>query len=100
MLRLDVDVIEEIALHEMVVTLRMGCRQAQIFVEIERDNVPKVDSTLLVELHHLAIRPERRASRSKAENKIRHTVNGLRDNARGPLAQLLVIGGDENQHAG
>lgn len=61
-LRHDVDVLEEVVPHEIVVRFGVVARQAHVLVHVERFHVAERDAALLVEFDQLAIHAQRRAS--------------------------------------
>ena len=55
----DVDVVEEVAMHERPVALGMALGQSDIFVHVERDDVPERDIALLVQPDQLLVCSDR-----------------------------------------
>src|SRR5439155_8535230 len=51
----DVDMVEQIDLHELAVALRMNRRQAHVLIEIERGDERKIEALLLVQADELPI---------------------------------------------
>ncbi len=58
----DVDVVEKVLVHPAVIALQPLGPQAQVFVEVERDDVDQVEPLVLVQSHQLAIDAHRRAA--------------------------------------
>ena len=53
----DVDVLEEVLVHEVVVALRMVLRQAHVLVEIEGGDLGEVEPLVLVHPHQFLVKP-------------------------------------------
>ena len=64
----DVDVIKNLLRHEARVAFRMIRREAEVFVEVEGDDVLEAEPFLFVQADQLAIKRHRRRSRGHAEH--------------------------------
>ena len=69
-LRLHVDVVEEIGVHEVPVGFRMVVVQAAVFVQIEGDDVGKGKAFFLVQADQLRIKGQRSGARGEAKNHV------------------------------
>ena len=58
-LRLDVDVAEEVVPHERMIAFGMFFRQADVFIHIERDDVLERYHALLVQLNQVFVHTQR-----------------------------------------
>ena len=65
----NVDVVQQMDPHVMVVTLRMAGRQALVLVEIEGDDVRETQPLLAVHPHQLGIKTHRRRTGGKSEDR-------------------------------
>ena len=74
-LGVDVDMIEEMLIHEVVVALGIVVRDTKVLVEVIRADLGEVDIALLVPIDKLVIGANGRIARSKAQNTV-----GLEDN--------------------
>ena len=61
-LRKDVNVLEEVVPHEIVIALRMLPRQSHVLVHVKRLDVFERNPSLLMEFDQLAVHPQRCAS--------------------------------------
>ena len=64
-----VDVAKEVLVHEMVIALGMGSRQAEVFVEVESDDAGEIERTGLMEAHEMPVKAEHGISRGEAESE-------------------------------
>ena len=51
---------KEVLVHEVVVALRIGGRQADVFVEVERRHLGEIQQPLAMHPHQLLVHAERR----------------------------------------
>ena len=65
----NVDVVEEIVVHEIPVALFVLTRQSHVFVHVERDNIAEGHLARLVHLNEFLIDADRRGSCGKAQNE-------------------------------
>ncbi|MNE43442.1 hypothetical protein D3C80_1376170 [compost metagenome] len=65
--QVDIDMVEQMLVHEAAVALRMVFRQAHIFIEIIRGCFGKADQPFAVHLDQSGIDSDRRAAGSKTE---------------------------------
>ena len=65
----DVDVVEEILVDAEVAALLLGRADGVELVEAEYGHVAEADEALLVAFHQLAVEPQRRAARGKAQHE-------------------------------
>ncbi len=66
--RVDVDVIEEVLLHEVAIAVRVGGTEAHVLVEVEGDDARKIEPFLAVHADQLGIRAQRRAAGGQSEH--------------------------------
>src|SRR5687767_11700443 len=64
----DVDVVEEMHPHELVIALRVGRLQRIVFVEIERDDVREAQVLFVVNADELRVYADRSRSGGKPEH--------------------------------
>ena len=69
-LGVDVDMIEEMLIHEVVVALGVVVRDTKVLVEVIRADLGKVNIALLVPIDKLVIGANGRIARSKAQNTV------------------------------
>ena len=65
----DVNVVEEILVDAEVAALLLGRADGVELVEAEYGHVAEADEALLVAFHQLAVEPQRRAARGKAQHE-------------------------------
>ena len=97
----DVDVVEEIVMHEEPVALMMGLRQADVFVHVERHDVLEADFSGLVVFDEALIDAERGGAGREAENErlvALVAVDGGHDMVGCPFAHLVVVLLDDDLH--
>ena len=73
-LRKDVDVLEEVVPHEVVVTLRMVAGQTHILVHVERFHVLERNAPLAVKFNQLLVHPQRRTAYQQHKFKLDNGV--------------------------
>jgi len=66
--RVEIQLVEQILLHEGPVTLRVRRPQAHVFVEIERRHLREVETFFLVQSDKLAVRAQRRIARGQSQH--------------------------------
>ena len=59
-IRIKIDLVEEVRVHEVTVALIMGGLEAYVFVQVERRNVLKADFARIAHLDELCVQIERR----------------------------------------
>ena len=94
-----VDVVEEVATHERVVTLGMALGQSYILIHIECDDVLEADFASLVGFYEAAIHTLGRRTRRQSQHKrfLRcrgSSVDTFNDMIGSPLRQLRIVGFD------
>ena len=94
-----VDVVEEVATHERVVTLGMALGQSYILIHIECDDVLEADFASLVGFYKAAIHTLGRRTRRQSQHKrfLRCRGSGVdtfNDMIGSPLRQLRIVGFD------
>lgn len=102
-LRRFVDVVEQVAVHEAVVTLRMALRQTDILVHIEGNDILEAE---LAGLHHadeFGVSLDRRGAGAQAEHEGRVGARGfltdfVSDVTGGPEGTFRRIVPDDNFH--
>ena len=67
----DIDVVEEVGLHEIAVALVMGGGQADILVQVYRAHPGEAQISLLVPLHQLTVGPDGRGARGQPQHAVR-----------------------------
>ena len=55
----NIDVVEEVLMHEVVIALRIVCRQPPVLVQIHRGCLRKVQISFFVPENQLAVDPQR-----------------------------------------
>ena len=95
----DVDVIEEVVAHEVVIALHVVVREAAVLVEVIGVNLREVDVALLVPLDELVISADGRAAGSEAEDAVGLEDDLGRDDVGGLAAHVLVVFGVNDLHA-
>ena len=98
LLDVDIDVVEEVVLHEVTVALVVSSRQAAIFVEIERLRIREADLARVARAHELGIQANRGRARREAEDAVRLRLQLLRDHVRRGNAHLLIVFGNHYVH--
>ena len=76
--RVDVHLVEQVAVHEAPVAFRVLLGQAAVLVQIDGGHLRKIDVALVVPVHQLCIR----AHRGAAGRQTQHTVR-FHDDLRG-----------------
>ena len=97
----DVDVVEEVVMHEEPVALMMGLRQADVFVHVERHDVLEADLSGLVVFDEARIDAEGGGTGREAENErlvALVVVDGGHDMVGCPFAHLVVVLLDDDLH--
>ena len=64
---LDIDVPEQVIVHETVVARRMSGRKAHVFIQVERRDPPPVQ----LHLHQFTVEQQRRAASSQTQHSVR-----------------------------
>ena len=98
-LRLDVDVPEEIHLHEAVVALQCVRRNRVVFVEIERHHLRKIEA-FAVQFDQLTVHAFGRRTRGKPEHRVGFLFYYFGQSARDRLGQRRVIVMDDQWYFG
>jgi hypothetical protein len=98
----DIDLGEEIRMHEMAIALRVISSETDIFIHIERDDISKRKVAGLVICDKPFVNPERRTSCGKTQNEPRSSLGiypplDVRGN---PVACGIVIALNDNAHLG
>ncbi len=91
--RLNINVIEEIAIHEAVIALRMLLWQANIFIHIERHHVFKTDLARFVHINQVFVRFQWRTAGWQTQDKrfIRRRIkriDTINNMSGGPFSHL------------
>ena len=73
-LRVEIDVVEQVVVHEVAVALIMRGLETDILVEVERGHVLEADLASLVQFDELGIEVERRGAGSKTQHGVRLRV--------------------------
>ena len=94
----DVDVLEKMLVHEVVVALRVIHGQAHVLIEVERRDPGEIDLLRLVQPHQLLVQAERGGSGRHAEHGIGLGVEHLDDDLRRRPAHLLVASLNDDFH--
>ena len=89
--QVDVNVIEEVLTHKVVVALRIVVRKATILVEVVGADLGKVDVTLLVPSGELLVGANRGGAGGKTQHAIGLEDNLGRDDIGGLAAHILVV---------
>ena len=94
----DVDVVEQVGVHEVAVALLVVACQALVLVQVNRADLAEIQVALLVPLDQLLVGADRRRARGKPQHTVR-LHNDLCGNDVGRLAaEILVISCDVNSH--
>ena len=72
--------------------------QPDVFVEVERGDLRKIEPVLAVHADEFAVRPQRRAARREPEHTIGFRAHELRDDLRGDDAARFGRGLDDDFH--
>ena len=101
--RLHVDVLEEVATHEGVVTLGVILGQADVFVHVEGDDVAEGYSALLAQLDEPFVGADGRRASGQTQDegtlgRGRGTMNARSDVVRRPAGHGFVGGLDKQAH--
>ena len=89
--QVDVNVIEEVLTHKVVVALGIVVRKATILVEVVGADLGKVDVTLLVPCGELLVGANRGGAGGKTQHAIGLEDNLGRDDIGGLAAHILVV---------
>ena len=89
--RVDVDVIEEVLTHEVVIALGIVVRKAAILVQVVGANLGKVDVALRVPSSELLVGTDRGGAGGKAQHTVGLEDNLRRDDISGLAAHILVV---------
>jgi hypothetical protein len=94
----NVDVIEQIPVHESPVALRMIAIETEVFIEVEGDDPGERQALFLMETDQFTVEGDRGAARGKTENS-RAAFCGTATNQRGDFSREFadgISGGIEN----
>ena len=99
----DVDVVEQVLVHEAVVAFRVLDRQADVFVHVEGDDVPEGKLAGLVHADQLGVGLDRGGAGREAEDEGFGGPGGfrtdrIRDVACGPQGRLMLVVSDNDVH--
>ena len=89
--QVDVDVIEEVLTHKVVIALGIVVRKAAILVQVVGADLGKVDVALLVPSSELLVGTDRGRAGGKAQHTVGLEDNLRRDNIGGLAAHILVV---------
>lgn len=94
----DVDVIEQVLLHEVVVALRVVVRQAAVLIQVVRADLGEIKVAGLVGLDEVLIGPNGRGTGGQAENAsgVHNDLRG--DDVRRLTAHVLIVDGVNDTH--
>ena len=95
-LRLDVDVVKEVLLHEAAIALRMVGGEALVFVEVEGAHAGEIHAAFLAAGHELTVERQGRGAGRQSEYAGRPGLDLQFKKVRGEAAD--VFGGIENDH--
>ena len=85
----DVDVLEQVLVHEVVVALRMVLREAHVLVEIEGGHLGEVEALRRGACRTSSLyKPQRRGTGGQAQHGVRLGVEHLGDDPGGHLAHF------------
>ena len=93
-----VHVLEEILVHEVVITLRMARSQANILVQVERRHLREVQSLLAVHAHQLLVQAKRRGTGGHSQHGVRLRVQQASHFLSGHTAHLFIRRLDDDFH--
>ena len=93
----DVDVVEQVVVHEIAVAVRVVAGKPAVFVEVDRPHAGEVEEPLFAALDQFFVCADGRRARRKAEHAVGLQVHLRADHARGKRAHLLV--GFDPHHA-
>ena len=89
--KVDVDVIEEVLTHEVVIALGIVVRKAAILVQVVGADLGKVDVALLVPSSELLVGTDRGGAGGKTQHTVGLEDNLGRDDISGLAAHILVV---------
>ena len=93
---IDVDVLEQILPHEVVVALIVFRRQTHVLVQVERGDLGEIQTLFLVHPDQLFVQAQRGAARGQTEHTVRFPANQRRHDLRSLFAHLIVVVFDEH----
>ena len=101
--KVDVDVIEEVLTHEVVIALRMFFIKSDVFVHIKGNDVFKGKFAGLIQFYQLAIGAERRGTGWQPQDERAFgcrtkTVDFVSDVVGCPNGAFVIVGSDYNAH--
>jgi hypothetical protein len=94
----DIDVVEQVLLHEGPVALRMSGAQADVFVQIEGRYLREVEPFFLVQPDQLAVGAQRAAACRQPQHALRPLTDEVRYEPGRPAAGGIGIGLDDDAH--
>ena len=92
---IDIDMIEEVIVHEITIGLVMGALEADVFVEVEGGDVFEADASFFVGLHHIGVDLKRGGSGGKAQDGIRLGVDLLDEFLRDQFGDVIFISNND-----
>ena len=97
-LGVDVDMVEEVLLHEVAIALVMLGGQAAVLVQVERGDLLEADAVGLEVLHQVRVQPDRRGAGCQAQrgSRVHDQLRG--DQISRATAHILVGLLDEQLH--
>ena len=97
-LRMDVNMVEEIVLHEIAVALLMVGGQPEVLVQVDGAGLREGQVALLIPLHKLLIEPYGGTAGGQTQHAVGLVDHLRRDNVGRPAAHGLVVFGLINAH--
>ncbi|OPZ89433.1 MAG: hypothetical protein BWY73_01509 [candidate division TA06 bacterium ADurb.Bin417] len=94
----DVDVAEEVLPHEVVVTLGVFGRQAEVLVEVEGRHPRKIQALFPVQADEFLVKAERGAAGGQAEDQVRFFLQAGLDDPGRLAAHFRHAGFDDDLH--
>ena len=88
----NIYVSEEILLHEVMETLGVSGREAQVLVQIESDDLGKIERFLAMQTYQLFVHSDRGAAGRQAEAQRWVPTDGVGDDSGGFAAEFLLAG--------
>ena len=96
--KVDVDLVEKVLAHEVVVALRILMRKAAVLVQVVGSDLREVTISLVVPLGELLVGANGRGASSKAKHAVGLENHLGRDNVRRLAAHVPVVLGANDSH--
>ena len=94
----DIDVLEQVLLHEIPVALLMGAGQAAVFVQVDGGHLGKIQIALVVPVDQLCIGAHRGAAGGQAQHAVGLHDDLGRDDVGCLAGHIFIIGRSNDLH--